>query len=372
MKATIAVAAGDGVGKEVVPQGTKALRAVERRFRHKFDLRPIDIGFEWWKDTGQVVTREALETCRSSQGVLLGALGAGDWQPSEGKRPPSWGRSQLVTELGYCASIRPAHVFAELEDATPVKPERIHGADLVIVREGRSSSKLKQQKATLRQTKRGWCSSYELKFYEDEITPVLKCSFLLAQGRRKKLTLMAQPSVFQTSRLWQQLFEQMAQKFLDVETDVLAPDNCAMQLIRNAREFDVIVCDSSTMGGILNNLAGLIMGSVGMAPGATVALQDGSTFRQTIVPNGVYEPIHGTAPKRAGQWVVNPIGTVLAAAMLLRYSLHLEDEARAVERAVEETLARGYRTYDIMQPGKTRVGTAEMGDLIASAIETDS
>lgn len=367
MRATIAVIPGDGIGKEIVPQGVKALRAVEKRFRHQFDLRHVDMGFETWKATGEALPAETLETCKNSQGILLGATGAGQWEHAGENIPPGWGRRQLCRDLEYCASVRPARVFPQTIDTSPVKPERIQGTDLVVVREMRWINK--KHPKTARRTERGRCASDRLFFYEDEIVPILRFSFLLAQARKKKLCLMAQSSVFQSSKLWLQVFTEMGQHFPDVTIDAMAPDNCAMQLIRNPSVFDVIVSDSTPMGGMMNNLAALLMGSIGMAPGGTIGLRDGSTFTGMVVPNGMYEPIHGSAPVRAGQWIVNPIGTVLAAAMLLRYSLSLEQEAQAMERAVERVLSQGYRTYDIIEPGKTKIGTKEMGDRIAAAIE---
>lgn len=367
MKATIAVIPGDGIGKEIVPQGLKALRAVEKRFGHKFDLRQVNMGYDSWKATGEALPKETVEACQSSQGILLGATGAGQFEHAGENIPPGWGRRQLSRELEYCASVRPARVFPQVVNVSPVKPERIQGTDLVVVREMAWLNK--KHPKTARRTERGRYASDKLFFYEDEIRRLLRFSFLLARARRKKLCLMAQSSVFQSSKLFLQVFTEMAKDFPDVAIDTMAPDNCAMQLMRNPALFDVIVSDSTPMGGMMNNLAALLMGSIGMAPGGTIGLRDGASFTKMVVPNGMYEPIHGSAPLRAGQGIVNPIGTVLAAAMLLRYSLGLEQEAQAMERAVERVLDQGYRTYDIMEPGKSKVGTEEMGDRIAAAIE---
>ena len=366
MQATIAVIPGDGVGKEIVPQGVKALQAVAKRFHHEFNLRPLSMGFEAWKKTGEAISRETIDVCQSSQGILMGAIGAAQWENVAENVPPGWGRRQLNRELEYCASIRPSYIYPQLVNKTPVKPGIIQGTDVIVLREMRWMNK--KHPNTSKSTSRGRYAADRLCFYEDEVLPILKFSFLLAQSRKKKLVLAAQSSVFQTSKLWLRLFTEMSQQFSDVKIDAMAPDNCAMQLMRNPAEFDVIVSDSTFMGGMLNNLVGLLMGSIGMAPGATVALRDGATFARMVLPSGMYEPIHGTAPLRAGQGIANPIGTVLAAAMLLRYSLNLEAEAQAIERAVGEVLTQGYRTYDIMEPGNTKIGTEEMGDRIAAAI----
>ncbi|MFC1991086.1 isocitrate/isopropylmalate family dehydrogenase, partial [Chloroflexota bacterium] len=343
------------------------LRSVEKRFHHEFDLHEAAIGFETWKATGNALPMETINFCKSSQGILLGATGAAQWEHAAENIPPGWGRRQLSREMGYCASVRPARVYPQLLNATPVKPEYIQGMDAVIVRETRWINK--KHPRTMRHTSQGWYASDKLSFREDEILPILRFSFLLAQSRRKNLVLMAQTSIFQTSALWLRHFTEMGQQFPDVEIDTMAPDNCVMQLVRNPSQFDVIVCDSTPMGGMLNEIAGLLMGSIGMAPGASVALRDGPDFAQMVVPNGLYEPIHGSAPRRAGQGIANPIGTVLAAAMLLRYSLNLEREAKAIENAVDRVLSQGYRTYDIMGDGNIKVGTEEMGNHIAAAVE---
>ncbi len=367
MKATIAVMPGDGIGPEIVPQGVKALKVIAKRFKHDFNLVPVQMGYNALKATGSALTPETIKICDKSNGILLGATGAAQWEHAGENYPPGWGRRQLCRELKHRISVRPARVYSQTINTSPVKPERIQGMDLVVVRDMVLINK--EGTKTVETTARGRHAVDRLDFYEDEIVPTLKFGFLLARSRKKKLCLMAQSSVFATSKLWLQVFTEMSKKYPDVEIDTQAPDNCAMQLMRNPTVFDVIVCDSTPMGGMMNNLAALLIGSIGMAPGTTIGLRDGETYTQMVVPNGLYEPIHGSAPVRAGQGIVNPIGTVLAAAMLLRYSLGLEQEAQAVERGVEKALTQGYRTYDIMEQGRTKVGTDEMGDRIAAAIE---
>ncbi len=366
MKATIAVIDGDGVGPEVVPQGVKSLKAIAKRYGHEFDLVPAQLGYRAWQQTGHGAPPETIELCRGSDGVLLGAIGAGQREFASESIPPGWGRRQFSRELEHTCSVRRVKVLEHTINVSPVKAERIRGTDLVVVRDKSllNNDSLKFTDTTAR----GRLARDMLEFHEDEIVPLLKFSFLLARSRKRKLCLMSQPSMFATSRLWLQLFLEMAKGQSDVETDVQAPDNCATQLVRSPAVFDVIVTDSTAMGGIINNLGALLMGSIGMAPGATFGLREGDTYPAMVRRNGLYEPIHGTADARAGERIVNPIGTVLAAAMLLRYSLGLEREAKAIERAVETTLESGYRTYDIMEPGKIRVGTDEMGERIAAAI----
>jgi 3-isopropylmalate dehydrogenase len=367
LNATIAVIHGDGVGPEIVPQGIKALTAVGTRFGHDFNFVAVPMGYGAWKATQSALSPEALEVCRDSDGILLGATGAADWEYSQKDFPPGWGRRQLCRELGHRISIRPAKVLAQTVNASPTKAERAMGTDLVIVRDMTLVNKSGLAHAA--SDSEGRLARDTLEFHEAEIAPTLKFAFLLARSRSRRLCLMTQSSVFATSRLWLQMFEAMARTYSDVAVEVQAPDNCAMQLMRNPAAFDVVVTDSAPMGGMLNNLAALLMGSIGMAPGTSVGLREGDTYTAMVARNGIYEPIHGSAPKRAGQGIVNPIGTILAAAMLLRYSLGLEQEAQAIEQAVARTLDRGYRTYDIMEAGKTRIGTGEMGDRIAAELE---
>lgn len=367
MKATLAVIEGDGIGPEIVPQAVRALTAVAGRFDHAFTLVPVPMGYNTWKATGSALPAETLETCRASDGILLGATGAADWEYAQKDFPPGWGRRQLCRELGHRISVRPAKVFPQTVNASPTKAARIEGTDLVIVRDMTLVNKAGLAHAA--SDAQGRVARDTLEFHEGEVAPSLKFAFLLARSRRGKLCLMTQSSVFATGRLWLSMFEEMAQRYPDVAVEVQAPDNCAMQLMRNPARFDVMVTDSAPMGGMLNNLAALLMGSIGMAPGTSVGLRDGDTYTAMVVRNGIYEPIHGSAPTRAGQGIVNPIGTVLAAAMLLRYSLGLEREARAIEEAVARALEKGYRTYDIMEPGMRQVGTAEMGDRIVLELE---
>lgn len=366
MKATLAIIAGDGIGQEVVPQGEKVLQAVAQRFGHEFELRPVAMGYNTWKSTGTALSDESIEFCRRSHGILHGATGPADWEYTEKNFPPGWGKRQLCREMGHRVSVRPAKVFPPTMNTSPTKSEVLLGTDLIVVRDFQLINRLGL--AVTGSDDAGRWARDTLEYFEADVALALKFAYLLARSRRKKLCLMTQSSIFATSRLWLQVFEEMSREFSDIEVEVNAPDNCAMQLMRNPSVYDVIVTDSTPMGGMMNNLAALLIGSIGMAPGTTIGLRDGNSFTEMVEKNGMYEPIHGSAPRRAGQNLVNPIGTVLAAAMLLRFSLGLEAEAAAVEKAVEDTLAKGYRTYDIMESGKTKVGTSEMGDRIVETL----
>jgi 3-isopropylmalate dehydrogenase len=366
LKARLAIIEGDGVGPEVVRQGVKALEAVAARFNHQFEMQPVSIGFNAWRSTGSALSQEAIELCRASDGILLGATGPADHEYTRPDAPPGWGRRQLSRELGLCASVRPIRAYPQTAGVSPIRSERIEQADLVIVRDMTLVNRLGLHRSG--QTPSGRFAEDTLAFDEPSIQKTLRFAFLLAQSRNARLCLATQSSMYATSRLWLSIFTEIGAEFPGVSTEVQAPDNCAMQLIRNPSHFDVIVTESTPMGGMLNNLAAMINGSIGMAPGTTIALKEGTSYTAMVERSGLYEPIHGSAPRRAGQDLVNPIGTVLAAAMLLRYSLSLEAEAVAVEHAVASALDGGYRTYDIMEPKKIRVGTEAMGDRIAAAI----
>jgi 3-isopropylmalate dehydrogenase len=367
MKARIAVIAGDGIGAEVIPQGVRALEAVARRFGHEFAFVPVRMGFGAWKASGSALDDDAIATCAQSDGILHGATGAADHEYIDKDAPPGWGRRQLSRTLGHCVSVRPIRTWPQTVEVSPIRAERIRDVDLVIVRDMTLINRTGLSRTG--SAADGRFAEDILAFTEETVGRALRFSYLLARSRGKRLCLATQASLYATSRLWLQVFEELSGAFPDVAVEVQAPDNCAMQLIRNPASFDVIVTDSTPMGGMLNNLAAMIPGSIGMAPGASVALRDADTATAMVIGNGMYEPIHGSAPARAGQGIVNPIGTVLAAAMLLRHSLALEPEARAVESAVGAVLDAGYRTYDVMHAGRMRVGTDEMGARIAAAID---
>jgi len=368
LQANIAVIEGDGVGPEVVPQGVKVLQAIARRYGHSFRFDDVAMGYRAWKQNGTALAPEAIALCQMSDGILHGATGPGDWEYTEKDFPPGWGKRQLCRELGLRLSIRPVLISPHLLHAGPIKAERLEGVDCVILRDMTLINRAGL--ATTGEDERGRNARDVFEFSEAEVRPALKFAFLLAASRRNKLCLMTQSSLYATSRLWLSLFQEMSADFPGVSVEVQAPDNCAMQFVRNPASFDVIITDNTPMGGMLNNLSALMLGSIGMAPGTSVALRDGSTYAEMVIKNGMYEPIHGSAPLRAGQGIANPIATILAGAMLLRFSLAMEEEARTVERAVEAVLAQGFRTYDIMTPGCTKLGTAEMGEKIAAAVAT--
>jgi len=267
-------------------------------------------------------------------------------------------------------NIRPIRVFSPLKGVSPVKPHVLDGVDYVILREI-TSGPIYGRPKWRRRFKDGWQAVDTIRYREGEIARFLHCAFGLARLRHGRLTLATQENVMETSRLWGHLCRQMQPQYPDVHVEYLYADACAMELARRPSQFDVIAFDNMLMGGMLNDAGSAYMGSMGMPPSASIGpqVQKGQPLDLSRGVFGLYEPVHGSAPRRAGQGIANPIATILSAALLLRLSLGLAPEAEAVERAVERVLEKGYRTYDIMEPGRTWVGTGEMGDLVAREIE---
>jgi 3-isopropylmalate dehydrogenase len=359
---TIAVLPGDGVGPEVIAEGIKVLTAISDRFGHQFDYHYGLVGGVAIDQLGTALTKETLEMCRQSDAVLLGAVGGPKWDDTGAKVHPEDGLLSLRKELGLFANLRPVKVFPFLVNSTTLKPEVIRGVDLIVVREltsGLYFGKPKRQWLT----KKGRKAVDTLSYSESEIERVVRVAFELARGRRGKLTSVDKANVLQSSRLWRQIVIELAPQYPEVTVEHMLVDSCAMRLIQRPSDFDAIVTENM-FGDILTDEASMLAGSMGMLSSASLS--------QIPQPNvkafGMYEPIHGSAPKRAGQNMANPIATILSIALLLRYSLALTEEAEAIEQAVSQVLSDGYRTYDIMEEGKKLVGTEEMGTLIAERL----
>ena len=361
MEFNIAVLPGDGVGPEVVVEAIKVLQTVGEKFRHGFHFHNGLIGGVAIDTLGTALGEETLNTCNQCDAVLLGAVGGPKWDDPQAKVHPEDGLLALRKELGLFANLRPVKVFPMLVNSTSLKPEIIEGVDLVVVRELTGGLYFGQPKKQW-QTPEGRQAVDTLAYSEAEIKRILRVGFELARGRRKKLTSVDKANVLQSSRLWRQIATEISADYPDVELQHMLVDACAMRLIRRPSEFDVLVTENM-FGDILTDEASMLAGSMGMLPSASLAgIPEGKTF-------GMYEPIHGSAPSRAGQNMANPIATILSVAMMLRYSFELEAEAQAIENAVLVTLQEGYRTYDIMAEGKIRVGTKEMGELIVQRIK---
>ncbi len=360
MNYNVTVIPGDGIGPEIVREARKVLDQVGKVFGHSFDYTEILMGGCSIDAYGVPLTEEALETARKSDAVLLGAVG-GDvgnsrWYDVAPNLRPEAGLLAIRKGLGLFANIRPAYLYKELAEACPLKKEIIgDGFDMVIMRELTGGLYFGD-----RYTKEvdGVMTAVDtLTYNEKEIRRIAVKAFDIAMKRRKKVTSVDKANVLDSSRLWRKVVEEVAADYPEVELSHMLVDNCAMQLVMNPGQFDVILTENM-FGDILSDEASMITGSIGMLSSASM---NESKF-------GLYEPSHGSAPDIAGKDMANPIATILSAAMLLRYSFDMDREADAVEKAVQAVLTEWYRTGDIMSEGCTRVGTCKMGDLIAERI----
>ncbi len=361
MEFDIAVLPGDGVGPEVVAQAVKVLQAVGGKSGHKFHLHAGSVGGIAIDTSGTALSEETLKMCKQCDAVLLGAVGGPKWDNPLAKVHPEDGLLALRKGLGLFANLRPVKVFPMLINSTTLKPEVIQDVDLVVVRELTGGLYFGQPKK--RWQDEGGRQAVDTLFYsEGEIERILRVGFELARSRSRRLISVDKANILESSRLWRQIAIELSAEYPDVELDHMLVDACAMRLIQRPADLDVMVMENM-FGDILTDEASMLAGSMGMLPSASLAgIPKGRTF-------GMYEPIHGSAPRRAGKNMANPIATILSVAMMLRYSFELEDEAQMVENAVLGVLEEGYRTYDIMEEGKLKTGTKEMGDLIARRIE---
>ena len=363
MQFSLAVLPGDGIGPEVVAEAVKVLQAISNKFGHDFDLHYGLVGGIAIDETGVSLSQDTLKMCQGCDAILLGAVGGPKWGDPKAKVRPEDGLLALRKGLGLFANLRPVKVFPVLVDATNLKPEVIKGVDFIFVRELTGGLYFARPKRQW-QTSRGRRATDTMTYSEQEIERIVRVGFELAQGRRKKLISVDKANVLQSSRLWRQVAMEVAKEYTDVELEHMLVDACAMRLIQNPAYFDVIVTENM-FGDILTDEASMLAGSMGMLPSASLA----GVPKEGVNIFGMYEPIHGSAPRRAGLDMANPIATILSVAMMLRYSFGLVKEAKIIEAAVDEVLNEGYRTYDIMGEGKIKVGMKQMGELIAGKVE---
>ena len=356
MNYQIAVIPGDGIGPDVVEQTLKVMDKVGEKFGHTFNYTKVLAGGCAIDATGACLPQETIDICKASDAVLLGAVGGWKWDNLPGDQRPERALLGLRKALGLFANLRPALLFEQLADASPLKPEILAGGlDIVVVRELTGGIYFGEKGH--RDTDLG-PAAYDIEQYaEGEVRRIAKVAFDMAMKRNKHVTSVDKANVLESSRLWRRVVAEVAQDNPEVTLDNLYVDNAAMQLVRNPRQFDVIVT-SNIFGDILSDEASQITGSIGMLPSASLA--EGNF--------GMYEPVHGSAPDIAGQDKANPMATILSAAMMLRYTFGLGAEADAIENAVKSVLDQGYRTPDLYAGQGTQVGTAQMGDLIAAAI----
>lgn len=360
MKRNIAVIPGDGIGPEIVAEACKVLDAAAAKFGFELEYTKLLMGGASIDAYGVPLTDETIEQAKASEAVLMGSIG-GDartspWYQLEPQLRPEAGLLKIRKELNLFANLRPAYLYDELKDACPLRGDIIGGGfDMMIMRELTGGLYFGERKTTVENGLRRAVDT--LVYGEDEIRRIAVKAFEIAAKRRKKVCSVDKANVLDSSRLWRAVVEEVAKDYPEIELSHMLVDNCAMQLVRDPGQFDVILTENM-FGDILSDEASMVTGSIGMLSSASL---NETKF-------GLYEPSHGSAPDIAGQGIANPIATILSAAMMLRYSLDLDEAADAVEAAVKQVLKEGYRTGDIYSDGCEKVGTARMGSLIAERI----
>lgn len=356
----IAVIPGDGIGPEIVAEAQKVLDAAAAKYDFKLDYTEVLMGGASIDVHGVPLTDEAIAQTKASEAVLMGSIG-GDaktspWYKLEPQLRPEAGLLKIRKELNLFANLRPAYLYEELKAACPLRDDIIgEGFDMMIMRELTGGLYFGARETVVEDGIRK--ATDTLVYNENEIRRIAIKGFDIARKRRGKVCSVDKANVLDSSRLWRAVVEEVAKEYPDVELSHMLVDNCAMQLVRNPGQFDVILTENM-FGDILSDEASMVTGSIGMLSSASL---NETKF-------GLYEPSHGSAPDIAGKGIANPIATILSAAMMLRYSLDLDEAADAIESAVKQVLKEGYRTVDIMSEGCTQVGTVQMGDLIAARV----
>ena len=361
---TITVLPGDGIGPEVTEQAVRVLQAVAQRYGHNFIFHKALVGVAAIQAEGDAISEETMELCRQSDGILFGAVGGLPQDMVGSTVKPERALLKLRKGLQLFANLRPIKPFEALLNASSIKAEFLQGTDFLVVRELTGGlyyghlEPLPNKPSEIRETAEGTEAIDTLIYTEVEIERIIRTAFDIARGRRKHVTSVDKANILSSSVLWRRVAERVASEYPDVTLEHLLVDACAMHLIRRPASFDVIVPEN-LFGDILTDEASMLAGSMGMLPSASLGAR-----RTEHGLFGLYEPIHGSAPDIAGQGKANPIAAILTAAMLLRHSLGLTQEADEVEKAVEATINEGYRTEDIREPGKEVVGTTAMGDRV--------
>lgn len=356
MNKNITLLKGDGIGPEIVTQAVKVLDAVANKYGHEFNYTEVDIGGCSIDKFGVPITDEGMAKCKSADAVLLGAVGGPKWDNVDPSIRPEKALLAVRRELGLFANLRPTKLFPQLADSSPLKESIVgNGIDLMIVRELTGGIYFGKRYTEVVDGEK--VATDYMTYSEHEIERIGRVAFEAALKRGKKLASVDKANVLDSSRLWRATMHRLAEEYTDVEYSDILVDNTAMQLIKNPTQFDVLVTENM-FGDILSDEASMLTGSIGMMPSAS--LSEGTL--------GMYEPIHGSAPDIAGMDIANPIGTVMSAAMMLRYSFDMIEEADAIEAAVNKVLDNGYRTPDIYKDGFTKVGCTEMGDILAANI----
>ena len=352
MKARIAVLAGDGVGREIVPEAVKVLKVIAERHGHHFEFTAGDVGGHAIDKVGVPLPQDTLTIAKQSDAVLLGAVGGPKWEGLEYSLRPERALLGLREQLGLYANLRPAKLYPMLAEASTLRREVIEGIDMLVIRELTGGIYFGKPKG-IEKLAGGGERGFNTEVYTtDEIRRIAIVAFEAARKRRKKVTSVDKANVLESSELWRRIVTDVQKDYPDVALSHIYVDNCAMQLVRNPRQFDVLLCNN-IFGDILSDEAAMLTGSIGMLPSASIGAKV-----------GLFEPIHGSAPDIAGKNIANPIATVASAAMMLSYAFGLEKEAGVIDQAIVKTLEQGLRTKDIHAEGMRLVSTIEMGDAI--------
>ena len=356
MNKTIAVIRGDGIGPEIVNEAIKVLDKIAEKYGHTFTYDDVDMGGVAIDKWGDPLPQAMLDKCLAADSVLLGAVGGPKWEGLPGPQRPEKGLLRLRAGMGLYSNLRPAKLWPQLAQASPLKPSIVEkGIDFLVVRELISGIYFGEHKTG---EENGEKVATDVMLYaEHEIERIGRIAFETAMKRRKKVTCVDKANVLDTSRLWRAVLHRIKEEYPEVEYGEMFVDNASMQLVKDPSQFDVIVT-GNMFGDILSDEASMLTGTIGMIPSSS--LGDGT--------RGMYEPIHGSAPDIAGQNKANPIGTILSAAMMLKYSFGMDAEAAAIETAVEQALNDGLRTADMMAEGCTPASCSEMGDAIAARL----
>lgn len=356
MNKKITVLAGDGIGPEIVNEAIKVLDKIGEKYNHTFEYTPVDIGGCSIDKFGVPITDEGMQKCKDADSVLLGAVGGPKWDNCPPAIRPEKALLAVRRELGLFANLRPTKLFPQLASASPLKESIVgNGIDLMIVRELTGGVYFGERKTE--EVNGELVATDIMPYSEHEIERIGRVAFESAMKRNKRLASVDKANVLDTSRLWRKVMHRLSTEYPEVQYSDILVDNTAMQLIKNPTQFDVLVTENM-FGDILSDEASMLTGSIGMMPSAS--LSSGTL--------GMYEPIHGSAPDIAGMNIANPLGTILSAAMMLRYSFDMSAEADNIEAAVNAVLDAGYRTGDIMQQGCTKLSCSEMGDMVVKYI----
>ena len=356
MKYKIAVLSGDGIGPEVMDGGLQALRAAGEKFNINFEVFRALIGGSAIDQKRNPLPPETLALCKNSDAVLLAAVGGPKWDKLAPSERPEGGLLRLRKELNVFANLRPVKIFPGMEKSSSLKKEIINGVDLIVVRELAGGLYYGKPRG-IKNTKNSSQAINTMSYSTKEIERIARIAFQIAGKRKKEVTSVDKANVLECSQLWRRTVTELSRDYPDVKLSHLYVDNCAMQLVKNPKQFDVILTEN-LFGDILSDEAAMLTGSIGMLPSASIGDKV-----------GLYEPVHGSAPDIAGKNIANPIATILSVAMMFRYTFNMIDVASSIERAVEKVLEKGFRTADIYTEGTKKVGCKEMGDKVVGELK---